>query len=613
MSSHVEITLSPEVCPGETSVNSRPEIHGGGTISIPAPAQTSLFRDLAHKRRERSDALESLEIQADYDQKPWNLLYKAIIDSLPVSPSSFQLVYPFTSWNWKTQNVGFISAEQYDFCSTVPQWSAIGGYVSGGDRFNQAYEQFLNIIVASTSDPVLERKIQEAGELLTNASNDYTTAINAARSVYDDTTGAASNNPTFTDWLGSREGKGWNAKILAAETKLNQAQAVYNSLVAQADTPGLENAQAQFKNEAFMAKLNNPGLASFPKVPQWSVSQNPSDWVRNIKAGAGPSGATMGFTNRDSQYDFSNTWAGASAEVKQLFWAVRVNGKWEQIKEFDSDQELAVTLEFEAIDQIQIQPADWYNGPFLRSMANGPFTYGYTPDGEGGTKPVFGKKGFIGLLKTGMVVGYKPTFTIVTSQATFSRFQEKFNAATDLRIGPFTFSAEGGARKAGWSSSAAGRSFTGTTTSESPLILGVTIETLPNGTNSIASVERGTAYTFEEHAGDVLAHNVTEAEAQELGARSWKASADASLVQYPLRDIRIVPLFGDTMTAAQGSLTMVNGRVQQLLAVNIQNGLPSVGKDYSVSGELNVESKWLPFKYVLSCRQIIGHNSARFS
>jgi len=67
------------------------------------------------------------------------------------------------------------------------------------------------------------------------------------------------------------------------------------------------------------------------------------------------------------------------------------------------------------------------------------------------------------------------------------------------------------------------------------------------------------------------------------------------------------------MTAAQGSLTMVNGRVQQLLAVNIQNGLPSVGKDYSVSGELNVESKWLPFKYVLSCRQIIGHNSARFS
>ena len=46
--------------------------------------------------------------------------------------------------------------------------------------------------------------------------------------------------------------------------------------------------------------------------------------------------------------------------------------------EFESDQELEVSIEFEALDLIQIQPSDWYNGSFVRSKANGPFKKGYS-------------------------------------------------------------------------------------------------------------------------------------------------------------------------------------------------------------------------------------------
>ena len=86
---------------------------------------------------------------------------------------------------------------------------------------------------------------------------------------------------------------------------------------------------------------------------------------------------------------------------------------------------------------------------------------GYSAFGEDGTQAVFGEKSFFGLLKTGMYVGYKPTFTITTSKASFSKFSEKFKASTGLRIGPFTFEAEGGSEKAGWSLSESGQSFTG--------------------------------------------------------------------------------------------------------------------------------------------------------
>ncbi|NIK03300.1 hypothetical protein FHR53_000856 [Xanthomonas arboricola] len=434
----------------------------------------SLFRQTALQRRQ---ADTGALLAADYDQKPWGLLYRALTDAIGASPDNFQMVYPFTTWAWPLQQPGFIGSAQYDFCSTSPQWSAVGAFVSSGDRLNQAYQEFLNVIPAATDDASLRQQIKAADDAVTAASNGYTIAYNQARSVYQDE--VADNTPTFTDWLGSPAGAGWQTKIASTQTKMLQAQVTYNALVAQANTPGLGEAQKQMANQDFYAKLNDPALSKFPSVPNWSVAQSASEWVDAVQAGQGPAGATMGFSSRDASYDYSKTWAGGSANIRQLFWEVRVAGKWERINEFETDNELNVSVEFEALDLIQIQPSDWYNGPFVRSKRNGPFVKGYSAFGEDGTQAVFGEKGFFGLLKTGMYVGYKPTFTITTSKASFSKFSEKFRASTGLRIGPFTFEAEGGSEKAGWSLSESGQSFTGTTTSEQPLIVGVAISKLP--------------------------------------------------------------------------------------------------------------------------------------
>jgi len=581
----------------------------------------NLFRDLAFARRNAALRVPSVAEAANYDQKPWSLLYKAIIDSLGASPSSFQLLYPFASWNWPTQSVGFISAAQYDFCSTVPQWSAVGAYVSSGDRFNQAYEQFLNVILPTTDDPILREQIRVSGEALTNATNDYTTAVTQAESVYRDTVGP-SNTPPFTDWLGTLQGKGWQTKIVAAQTRMDQAQVNYNTVVAQANTPGLENAHTQFKNLDFYSKLTNPGLSTFPKVPSWSVSQNPGAWVDAIKAGHGPAGATMGFTNRDSSYDYSKTWAGGSLAVQEFFWSVNVGGKWERITEFEMDQQLEVSIEFEAVDQIQIQPTDWYNGSFVRSMGGGPFIKGYSAYGADGDKAVFGEKGFIGLLKTGIFVGYKPTFTITTSQSSFNSFVEKFKVCTGLRIGPFTMNAEGGSEKSGWSYSQAGRSFSGTSTSDSPLIIGVTVARLPNqvdGANALAEEEesepRGIGYRFEELAGDVLGQGVTEAEAQALGARSWKPLGRvlAGLTTRHAHDVRVLPMYGDpVLTDGIASIDFNGPALTELRAgiFAINKPIPHVGTQYVVTGVYDETN--LPFKFTLTCR-VAGRPQSRFS
>ncbi len=588
--------LSPSENAGQSPGQVGPEVAAGngvpavGTPHVAIYTTQSLDRRLA--RVGRRDLLRKRQVAADYDQTPWSLMYKALTDSLGASPSTFQLIYPFTSWNWPTQTVGFMSGVQYDFCSTSPQWSAVGDYSSSGDRINQSYQEFLNVIVASTENPTLRAKIAVAANALTDATNNYTTAYNQAISAYGDDAEVVDNVPSFTKWLGGPAGKGYQTKISTAEKAMDQSQADYNNLVDQANTPGLSDAQNQFKNQDFYSKLNDPGLSGFPKVPYWSISQNAATWVDRIKAGEGPAGATMGFTNHDSAYDYSKTWAGGSLTIPQVFWQVRVDGKWTRVTEFESDNDLVVSVEFEAIDQIQIQPSGWYNGGFIKSHKEGPYKMGFSAYGGDGTQAVFGEAGFLGLLKTGMYVGYKPTFTIQTSQSTFSSFQEKFKVSTGLRIGPFNFTAEGGSSKAGWNASAQGKTFTGTSSSDTPLILGLSIAILPGGSAEelqAAAAEperRGRCYRFGDKEGDVIAEGVTEEACTAMGGGSWESMSSANVIT-PLRSFRVTEEAfpaQEVLSGADGEEQPLGGvhHVSLLRPYNITNGGPDNHHRYRI-------------------------------
>jgi hypothetical protein len=182
-----------------------------------------------------------------------------------------------------------------------------------------------------------------------------------------------------------------------------------------------------------------------------------------------------------------------------------------------------------------------------------------------------------------MYVGYKPTFTIQTSKETFNRFLERFNTAVGIRIGPFTLDASGGIERAGWTYSAEGQTFTGTSTSETPLILGISISELPSGgaktEGSAAPAERrGTCYRFRGRLGDVLAERVTEEECLAMRGESWRETGVA-LVSVRLRNLRV------NLQAHPGTLVLdgPDGEMEQLAGVthvsvfppfNRQNGGP---------------------------------------
>jgi len=412
---------------------------------------------------------------ADDNDKAWSLMYKAIIDGIGADPKNFQLVYPFTTWDWPIVSLGYTSAAQWDFTSSVPQWSATGNYDSAGTAFNDSYGQMLNVVKADTKDPKLEADIATARNVLTLATNNYDTIYAQARIAYEAETGK-SNNPPFTEWLGSFSGRSWAVRLDSAFKEVESSQRVLNQLLAETTTPGLKEAQERLLNKDYYTKYQDPGLGTFPAVPGYSIGMDATTWLNKVKAGTGGSSGTVSFSNGQSRYDYKDTWAKGSTSVGNFFWSVNVGGSWKRIDEFASDASLEVTVSFKAWDQISISAGRWYNGAFVSSVEEGPFIRGYSPRGGNGTKAVWGDGGIMSVQKVGMVVCYKPSFDIKVSSSSFKSFLETWKVSAGVRIGPFELSGGGGSTSSGWQANSATNTFSGTSTAETALIMGVNVQ-----------------------------------------------------------------------------------------------------------------------------------------
>ncbi|WP_417417351.1 hypothetical protein [Hoeflea sp.] len=411
---------------------------------------------------------------AAVNDKSWNHLYGAMIDGLNVSPNNFQLIYPFTTWDWPIVPTGYTSAAQWDFCSSVPQFSATGQYTSSGSAFNDTYGHMLNVVSAATSDPKLKAEIEQARNMQQLAANNYDTIYKQASDAYQTETGGT-NTPAFTEWLGTMGGRSWQAQLESAWKNVQAQQNVYNQLLSETTTPGLKDAQDRNGNLDYYTKMQDPGLSSFSAVPGYSISMDATTWLNKVKAGTGGSSGSIGFSNSQSEYDYKKTWAGGSASIDKFFWSVNVGGSWERVDEFASDSSLKVDINFKAWDQISITASRWYNGAFVTGIQNGPFIRGYTPYGDSGSKAVWGPGGIMSVQKVGMLVCYKPSFSITVSDSTFKSFSEKWEVSAGLRIGPFSFGGGGGSSSSGWKADSATKTFTGESTAETALIMGTSI------------------------------------------------------------------------------------------------------------------------------------------
>jgi len=405
----------------------------------------------------------------------WAQLYNAICSKLGVSPQNFQLITPFTTWNWSVEPNGQTAAEQQSFLDAMPAWSPVGAYASGSS-FSDAYQTWLNTLVVQAA-PALQNQITQQQSILQSAVNKYTSDFKTAQAAYQADPTVLNNSPTFVVWLQSGLGLGYGATLQTDGANVQSQQAQLNAFIAQANDPVIAAANKALANPAYTTQVVNTSLMNPVSEPGYAQITDYATWVTQ---NAGQGSASINWSTAEASSTFTNSFAQAQATFDYWFFSIYVNGSWQRSTELENSASLNVSITFNPWGRLAITPLPWYSEATVKAKASNPSAYrqGYTPtrpaNGQGGW--VFGQGGIMPLRATDMLVAYQPSFSVTAGSNFSSALQEQLKVATGIQIGPFTFGGEYGQSTNTWSASSTASSFTGKSTSQFPVIFGVMLE-----------------------------------------------------------------------------------------------------------------------------------------
>lgn len=414
-------------------------------------------------------------------QQLFGLTYQKLLQEVVGGKDTkFQLLNPFMSWWWPTAPTGQISRQAYHFVNTMPSWSAVGTFSPTDATVFTSYSQVLSHANLKVS-PDLEQKAKNAHDKLIEAQNQYTNdekAANLQYSLYVKSLPVGVPAKEYDVWMNEH---GHTATLEADRKEIAKRQETYNDIVGQQNP-------TYHKALAAVAPPESPdtpkagwtamdqGDGQLVSVPDWSIGESGRDWIDLLSQGTNPKKIVMDAS--ESTFDFRDTWAKSSIEFNDPFLSVYVKGEWEEIALSTTDKTLSITAEFKSTDMVPVNPDEhWYNSGYLRDLARDPNAFNPPYQPTGGTSPIFGKNSLLQLRISELVVGYKPTIKIKMTSSTFNEHESKFKAATRIRIGPFSFSAEGDHQtgQVNWTQTAQDNEFTVTSNAEYPFILGVIV------------------------------------------------------------------------------------------------------------------------------------------
>jgi hypothetical protein len=414
-----------------------------------------------------------------------------IAGALGGNAQSFQLMGTPQSFNWAVAPTGQINPQAYQVMSTMPLWSPIGSFSAADADFFSSYRQVLNQITFKVSPDRqndltrLQDQATTAGNALAKANSDMNQQYLAQQQngglVF------AAKYPDINAWING-PGASYQHALDNAEVAFQRAQDLLLELQKASMPADLQSAIDAIKVPSGdpASSLSPVGWVKVPDgsgilrwAPDWKIATSSQDWRAKLTSGKVGS-FTVELSAADSTNDLTKSWASANAGYETPFWGVSGKGGWEKMDLSTSDKSVKATISVKSSTIVPITPGSWYDGGFMSTIArNSGAGYTITPPwvtrGGPDSKSLFGQYGLLPTRVSALVVAYQPSFSITMSQATYQQNVQKFNASAGLRIGPFTFGGQGG-QESDYTHNIDGKtSFTGGSTSEDPIIIGVLV------------------------------------------------------------------------------------------------------------------------------------------
>jgi hypothetical protein len=403
----------------------------------------------------------------------WAAMYNAFQTAMGVTNQNFQLIMPFSVWNWPVESLGQTYSAQQSFLDAMPIWSPVGNYQSGSS-FASAYLAWLYTLMVE-APAALQNRITQQRQLLQSANNQYSTDYQTALQAYNSDPNVKNNVPAFPDWLNSPAGFAYNSTLTADKNNVNTQASLYSQLTQEAQDPALASAIAASTNKSFFTGMVSSSIPTPISVPGYGQITDFATWVQQ-NAGTGPT--KISWSNSQSSSTFNDNWAQASASISDWFFSIYVKGSWQRITDLETSSDVEVTISMNPMGSIPISPLPWYNEGFVNSRINNPDAYipGTTPTKGGAGAWVMGQGGIMPCRVTDFLIGYQPSFSISSSSGFSQSDYQQMEIATGVRIGPFTFGGDAGSTSSYQQSALSTNGFSGVSTSTFPVIFGIYLE-----------------------------------------------------------------------------------------------------------------------------------------
>lgn len=427
------------------------------------------------------------------NQNLFGQTYDEIVKSiLGGGTPNFQMLGNPISFNWPVAPNGQLSRQAYQLMSASPAYSPIGDFsgIGTSSLFSNYREVFQHI--GFKLSPEQAKQVQDLSDQATAARNkigasnagantDYNTQKQNGGAIFE------AQYPTIQDWLA---GPGASYKI-EVDTLQKQVAGIF--LQIQALNSAQQPSSLQEALDAVKLPSGAPSGGNSPRgwtvvpngagvlewQPDFTIATTSQDWRNQLTSGSvGAKSISLSAAKSNSSID--KTWAGASVSYGTPFWGAYASGKWENTDITASDSSVEATVSVEGSTLVQIQPGAWYDGGFLKNIVtsgNNGTGYNvlspYTVSGP--DHALFGKDGLCSTMITGLVVAYKPSFSVTMASSTYKSHETSIEASAGFRIGPFTFGGSGGHYEKQVATTGNRTTLTGGSTSSDPVIIGVTV------------------------------------------------------------------------------------------------------------------------------------------
>ena len=386
-----------------------------------------------------------------------------------------QLVYPFMDWTWPQANPGFIDAKAYSVVSQMPKWSAVGKYSPSDKDLYSSYKTVLEQCPKLTTTPEQQQQLKDVQDQINEAKGTLASDKEAMMYAWEQAQHVPEGMkpPEFNAW---KQETGWTASLQVDELALQSAESIKAEIVKQQNAKYSEAIEAaalpakDYDHKEGFLKCNINGNMEWRAG--FLVSQG-QDWVAELTKGGGTP-LTIHMDASKPSSSMKNSWAGGACDYGDCFFGIYMDGSWSDMKLTESDSDIEVDIEIQAVTQVPVRPGKWYDSGYISYLAkkhewNPPFA---TKEGE---SPVFGKGGLLPLMISGLLAGYQISFDITMSAETFKRHEYDFNVAKGIRIGPFHIGGGFSTHSDSWTKTASGCKFSGESNATYPFIIGFTV------------------------------------------------------------------------------------------------------------------------------------------